>query len=769
MSLLRKILCAVTILAICSAAIAETFVINNIHVNGLKRVNRGTVLSYLAEISVKEGGSIDTADTADIIRALYKTDFFSDVTLERRNNDLVINVIERSIIGSMSITGNSKLTKKQLTEALKGVGISEGRPLDPAILNAMQHAIVHEYYNQGLYSAKVNIDVKAAERNRVAVAIKIHEGPTAKIKSIKIVGNKAFKEKTLLKEFSLTTSKLWTFLTGTDQYSKEKLYADLEKVRSYYMDRGYLHVKMDTPKVSITPDKKSIYIVVPLSEGAIYRLGNVDIDGDLIGKRAEILQIVGLKTGSIFSRKEIIDAETSIKLFLGDYGYGMADIRDESTVDENNHRVNIKLAIVPGHRVYVRHIDFIGNHKTNDEVLRREMRLQEGSLFSLAKINESSRRLANLGYLKDIDHKVIPVPDSNNQVDLAYEVKETSSVGFQMQGGYSNREGFLYGANISDQNIFGTGKMVFLGFDNTKATQYYKFGYRNPYFTTNKIGLSFNAYIRKTNPSKISSELSGYTNSFYATELFFDVPLSDYSQYGFGIGFEHIAINSATVNPNPEIEGFLNANGTAFNQVKVMANWSYGNFDRAPFPTKGFGHTIGIEVYGPLNRSSLEFYKATYNANLYYPLFWGFIFNANANLGYGDGFGKTKKLLFLKNFFAGGIGTLRGFEDDTITNKGGINKNAVIGGNILTLASASLIIPNPMQDTVRPRIFIDAGSVYDMYDSNFDLFRDLRASCGVQLEWRTPFVPLVFSLSKPLKKKSWDYTQMFQFSISGSI
>lgn len=768
MSLLRKILCAVFISFICSIASAETFVIKSIRVNGLQRISVGTVLSYLAEISVKEGERIDTSETPDIIRALYKTNFFSEVSLTRSNDDLIISVVERSVIGSLNITGNSKITKKQLIEALKTVGIFEGQALDPAVLNAIQHAITHEYYNKGLYSVKVNIDIQSEKRNRSAVAIKIHEGPTAKIKSIKIVGNKVFKEKTLLKEFSLATTKLWSFITDSDKYSQEKMYADLEKLRSYYMDRGYLHVKIDTPpKVSITPDRKSIYIVISLTEGEVYKLGGFELGGDLLGKRTEVLKLVQLKPGSIFSRKDVIDAQSAIKLFLGDYGYGMADIRDESTVDEKNNSVRIKFIVIPGHRVYVRNINFSGNHKTNDEVLRREMRLQEGSLFSLSKINESSRRLANLGYLQDVDHEVIPVADSNNQVDLLYKAKETSAIGLQLQGGYSDREGWLYGTSISDQNVFGTGKTTFLGFDNSKATQYYKVGYYDPYFTINKIGLSLGGHIRKTNPNKISGELSSYTNSIYAGEAFFDVPLSDDSQYGFGLGIEHIAINRTSRNPHPKAEDFLNANGTSFNQFKLMGSWSYSYFDRAPFPTKGFGHSIGVEVYGPLNRNSLEFYTAEYKAALYVPLFTGFIFSANADFGYGDGFGKTKDLLFLKNFMAGGIGSVRGFESNTLSNDEGKYKNQVIGGNILTLASASIIIPNPFQDILRPRVFIDVGNVYD----NYFKFGDLRSSYGIQLEWRTPLspAPLVFSVARPLRKKSWDDRSLFQFSIGGSI
>src|SRR3972149_2410744 len=542
MLLLRKILC-VALIIISAAASAEEFVVRKISVSGLQRISLGTVLYSLDSISVKEGERIDSSQTTDIIRALYKTNFFSDVTVKRNKNDLLIHVAERSVIGSMKIEGNSKLTKKDLLEGLKQVGFFEGQPYDPAILNAIQQSIIQQYYNLGFYDPKVNTNVKSEERNRVAIAINIKEGPKAKIKSIKIVGNKAFKEKTLLKEFSLTTTKLWSFITSSDQYSKEKFEADLEILRSYYMDRGYWHIKVDSTKVSITPDKKGIYIIIYITEGPVYRLSGFSLDGNLIGKRKEILKLITLKSGDVFSRKDIVDTEAKISQFLGEYGYGMPDINILPDIDENTKKVRISFTIDPGHRVYVNHINFAGNYKTNDEVLRREMRLQEGSLFSLSKINESKRRLANLGYLQDIEHKITPVAESNNQVDLLYKVKETSAISASLQGGLSDQDGFLYGASLNDQNFLGTGKTVFIGFNNSRANQSYDLGYRNPYFTTNKIGFSINAYLRKSNLAK--QDLSPYTTDTYGGLFSFDMPISEYSALSYGFGAEHIVIGTS--------------------------------------------------------------------------------------------------------------------------------------------------------------------------------------------------------------------------------
>jgi outer membrane protein insertion porin family len=756
MSLLKKLLCGVLIF-VCSASYAEEYVIHKIRVSGLQRISLPTVLSYLP---VKDGDRIDSSQTVYIIRALYKTNFFSDVSLKRRGNDLLISVVEREVIGSINVSGNSKINKKQMSEVLQNVGLVEGRALDKALLNGVVQALIQQYYNLGLYGAKVSASIKQQERNRVAVAINIKEGPVAKISSIKIVGNKLASEKSLLKLFSSTTPKLWSFFTRSDQYSKEKLDADLEKLRSYYMDRGYLQFKVDSTRVAITPDKKNIYITINITEGALYKIKGFSLDGSLKGKRSEVLKLIIFKKGDVFSRKNIINVQASINQLLGDYGYGMPDIQVEPVVDDKNKQIFIKFMVDAGHRVYIHRINFLGNTKTHDDVLRREMRLQEGSLFSLSKLNESRRRLANLGYLQNIEYKTTPVQDRSNQVDLTYSVKEVSAVSASVQGGYSDADGFLYGASITDPNVLGTGKSAAVRFDNSKANQYYSLAYTDPYFTVNAISFSINAYLQKSNQSKIN--LSSYSSDTYGVLASFGIPLSDYDRVTLGFGVEHIKIKVPSSGVSDNVLDFLGRNGSAFNQFKLVAGWRYSNFDRAIFPTKGFSQGIRLEGYGPLNRESLEFYKIDYDASWYQPLVKDFIFHATAGIGYGDSFGKTKDFPFFKNFFAGGIGSVRGFEN------GGLGSfddfDHAIGGNILTTASASVTIPTPMSDTIRPSIFFDIGNVYN------DKFKlgDLRSSCGIQVEWHTPLAPLVFSLAKPIHHKNGDHLDMFQFTIAMS-
>ncbi|MCL5261299.1 MAG: outer membrane protein assembly factor BamA [Gammaproteobacteria bacterium] len=752
-----KIILMLILFVMSTIASANEFVVKKIQFVGLQHIALGTALSYLP---VKEGDRIDSAQMPDIIRALYKTGFFSDVAVTQDKGTLKITVQERAIIGTLNISGNRKLTTKQLKEALKSAGLVEGQAFDRSILNSVEQALVQQYYNLGIYNAKVQASVQAADRNRVTVNIRIVEGNVAKIQSIRIIGNHAFSERALLKNFTLSTSNIFTLFSHDDQYSKEKLDADLEKLRSYYLDRGYIRFKIDATQVSITPDKKHIYIVIHITEGSIYTIKECILSGNLLNQGDKFLKLITLKPGDAFSRKKIIEVEESLNNFIGDLGFGKPDIRIDPIINDQTKQVTLKFNIDPGKRIYVRRINFSGNDKTHDYVLRREMRLQEGGLFSISKINESKRRLANLGYLEGIDDKVVPVPGHPELVDLNFNVKEASAITANFQVGYSDTDGLLYGVNLNDKNFLGTGKMVSIGFNNSKDLQNYSFTYYNPYYTQNQISMSITGYIQKSMPDEIG--LTSYTANIYGLGVRYGVPFSEYNTLFFGYGYEHTDIGTNILS-STQVKDFTNKYGSSYNELKLTTAWSYYNLDRAIFPTEGFQNSLDLEFAVPLGKQSVQYYKADYSLGLYYPLIKNFIFHARGDLGYGNGYGNTLALPFFKNFFVGGIDSVRGFYAGSLGPLDSYGK--AMGGNLATVASGSIIFPNPLGDSLRTSVFVDIGNVYQ----NKFISKDLRSSYGIGVEWRSPLGPLVFCFAKPISTKSGDNLDSFEFNVGTSF
>ncbi len=748
------------------AGMAEAFVVKHIKVQGNHRISYGTVLNYLP---VHVGQDISEEDTADIIRALYKTGFFTNVDVARRGNTLIVHVQERPTIEKISISGNKEITTENLKTVLKNVGIAEGRVFDRSTLDNVQSSLQNQYYDRGNYNAQVTTKVVNESQNRVKISIEISEGSSAKIHEIKIIGNHAFSEKKLRGQFKLSTSHVWSFLTKSDQYSREKLDGDLEALRSFYMDNGYINFKIDSTQVSITPDKKDVYIVIHVTEGDQYRFKGFKLSGKLIYPRKDLRKLVEIKPGETFSRKKVNAGSKAIGNYLGNDGYTFAKVRPIPEVDDKNKTVMVTYVVEPGKQVYVRRINFTGNTKTADYVLRREMRQQEGGLASLKDIQESEHRLNMLSYFKNVAVKTNKVPGVDDQVDLDFSVVEAPSASLTLGVGYSDDDGFLINAGFNQPNFLGTGKSLGINANTSDYERSASVSYFNPYYTKDGIGRGYTAYFNTTDSDKV--DISTYATDTVGISSSYYMPLSETDSLSFGYGYQMERIETDKSDRSVEINKFITDYGDKTNNVMLNAGWSHIGFDRAIFPTRGFAQSIGLNVAVPGGGSEdLSYYKINYLAHFYQPLTHGFILSLRGELGYGGGFGRTSELPFYQNYFAGGIGTqgaVRGYNAYSIGPQD--SNGDTIGGNALVDGSVELVIPTGITpDTFRTVAFIDFGNVYTNVNTTIGS-GPMRYSAGVAAHWRSPIGPLIFSLAAPLNRQPQDEREPMQFTVGTSF
>jgi outer membrane protein insertion porin family len=769
MAKIRKIiLISLVTFAFAYSTFVSSFIVRKIHIQGLQRIPSSTVLSYL---SIKEGENLDPSKTSEIIQSLYKTGFFNDINLGRQGDDLIIQVVERPVIGAIRISGNKEIKTPDLISALKKAGIAEGLPYDSSVIEGMQKALKQQYNSQGRYAADVNTRVTNESGNRVSVKIDITEGKVSKIKEIHIVGNKAFTERQLLRHFETSKTKPWSFFTNNDQYVKEKLDADLDALKAYYMDHGYLKFRVVSSDVSMSPDKKKVFVKVVVDEGPIFKVRGVAITGECFGQKPTIEKLVLIKPGQVFSRKKVVEAKERIDKFLSNQGYALATVDIIPDVDEQNHTVFINLNISPGKRIYVRRISFVGNYKTIDEVLRRELRQMEGAMYSAANVEESKRRLANLGYLQNIQVRAIPVPETPSIVDLEYGITETSSANANFQVGFSDAYGLLYSASFNQTNFLGTGRRLSANFQANDASTDISLTYYNPYYTMSGIGRGFTVYTQYSDPGKVG--ITPFRIDTYGAAVNYDIPIAEYSRLNFAFGYDHIRL-FATSGASYEVREFVREHGSRFDQVKATLGWSRSTYDSAIFPIIGWKQFLGLEVGLPFTHNSIDYYKLSYSTGYYHPIVGSWIFHARAQLGYGGGYGNTGRLPFFKNYYAGGIDSVRGYDDNTLGPRDS-NFNP-IGGNALATATLALIFPNPWPDQLRTSFFVDGGNVFgkDSVDGN-PLFHDhianggIKTAAGIQFEWISPLGPIHFSFSKALNPRRYDEPKVFQFSLGASF
>lgn len=738
---------------------ANAFVLKKIRVEGLQRIRLETVLNYL---HVNEGDNLKQGDTVNIIDSLYQTDFFDNIKLFQEGSTLVIKVEERPVITSVNFSGNKVIPKDKFEEVLKEQGLSEGAVYNESKLIGIKHALEGQYEVLGRFDASVTVKVEEKPRNRVAISININEGNTAKIKHIKVSGNQSFSDKTVLNQFKLTKSKPWSLLFHNDVYSRERLDQDLDRLRDFYMDRGYLKYKLVTEDVKLSDNKREVFINITIHEGPVYTFAGYKLTGELIIPSSSIDKLIHVKKGDIFSRSDMINAHKDIAEIYANEGYAQVHTDIIPTLDEKLHTVFIEFNIVPGKPTYVRRVEFKGNTRTHDEVLRRELRQFEGALYSKSKVQESKRRLNNLGYLEKVDVQTTTVPQSSNEVDVQYIVSEASTATARAQVGYSDAVGFLYGASINQKNFMGTGRSVGVNFEQNDAFRTYKFDYFNPYYTISGVGRGFNLFSTKTTPGRIG--IAAFTTDSYGGSMNYSIPISAYNHFSAGLGYSHMNIYINKEKTSKEILSFIEAYGDEYDQFTLNFGWTHSTYDRAIFPTDGFKHAWTLALGVPATRNSLEYYKLTYIASYYHQIYGDFIFHSRAKLGYGDGYSRTNDFPFFLNYYGGGIDTVRGLDDNTLGPKD--SNNMPLGGNIITAGSLELIFPNPLGERVRSFAFVDVGNVFG---NSFDI-RDMHITSGVEVDWISPFGPLQLSLAYPLNNIQNDNNKKaFQFSLGASF
>lgn len=738
------------------ASAVEPFVVTDIRVEGVQRTDAGTIFSYLP---IKNGDRVDDEKISAAVKALYATGFFRDVRLERQGDVLIVYVQERPTISSLTFTGNKEFDSDTVRKALKEIGVSESRIFDRSALDRAEQELKRQYVSRGLYAAQVITTVTPQERNRVAINFAITEGDKAKIARINIIGNKQFSEKQLLSELSLTTPGWLTWYTKDDQYSKQKLTADLEALRSFYQNRGYLEFNIESTQVSITPDKDDIYITIAVSEGPQFTVSDVRVAGDLVVPEAEVRRLVRVAPGQVFSRAQLQASVKAISERLGSEGYAFTNVNAVPELDRTNNTVSFTLYIDPGRRVYVRKLNIVNNARTRDVVIRREARQLEGAWFDGTQVERSKVRMKRLGYFDDVNVETQPVPGVSDQVDLEFNVVERSTGNLLAGVGYSSSDGVVFNASVSQQNIFGSGNSVALGLNTSKINRTISGVYTEPYWTVDGISRTIELYQKNIDPTSLS--VSNYESSTIGAAMSFGIPISETDSISLGMRIEHTKLSLFPQSPPVYIQ-YVDQFGSQTNSYIVNGGWVRDTRDDIVYPNRGRLQSFVVEVGLPITNTA--FYKAEYVNQWFWPVYDPFVLMLRGNIGYAAGY-SGDPLPFFKAFYAGGVGSVRGYEQSSLGPRD-IYGNS-LGGKRKIVANAELFYPVAKgEKAVRLSVFGDLGQIYaDGYQPDFESFR---FSAGVGLAWNSPIGPLKFSYAIPFNTHEGDRLQRFQFQV-GSV
>ncbi len=766
MALFRSLLLLLWMLTSSLAMAMAPITIQDIRVEGAQRVEPGTIFSYLP---LKVGDTVTPEKADSALKALYDTGFFSDVKLEADGNVLVIQVQERPSIARLEINGAKSFTKDQLKDALKSIGIAEARIYDKSLLDKAEKELKRQHLGKGKYSTQVSTTVTPLPRNRVALVFNIVEGEAAHIREINIVGAHAFPLKELQDQLQLNTPNWLSWYTKNDQYSKQKLAADLETLRSYYQDRGYLEFTVDSTQVSISPDKQDVYITINISEGEPYRVSEVKLTGRFVVPESELQALVTLKPGDIFSREKVTNSTKAISDRLAKDGYSFANINASPEVNKEKHTAAFTFVIDPGRRVYVRHVNVYGNTTTKDEVIRREIRQMEGAWYSVDKVNRSKERLDRLGFFSEVTVDSPPVPGTTDQVDVNFTVVERQTGSIQLGAGYSNAEGVILSAGITQTNLFGSGNSLSLGVSTGLVTRTYSIAYTDPYWSEEGTARTISVYDRSIDTTYLIG-VSPYMTRTLGADVTYTIPISEVNAYSLGYGFESTVVGVVNTSPIQYVD-FVNQFGSMAKAIKVNMGYSHDTRDSIIYPMRGLSQKYGVEVGVP--GENMKYYRATTSEQLFTPITHDSTLSLSGQLGYANGYGGVA-LPFFKNFFGGGVGSVRGYFPGSLGPQVYDNYGNLLnlGGNKMITGSAEYFFPLPgtksTDKSFRLSTFVDTGNVYGT-NQPFSI-PQLRYSAGVALSWYSPMGPLEFSYAAPFHYNSaTDNIERLQFQLGNTF
>lgn len=794
-----------------SADVAD-FTVADIRVDGLQRISAGTVFTYLP---VERGDRMDSTQAAEAIRALYATGFFQDVALARQGNILVVNVVERPAINTLNITGNKDIKTPDLLKGMNDIGLAPGETFDQRSLDSVTQELIRQYNNRGKYNVQVIPTVVPLPRNRVDITITVDEGEAAKIQHINLVGNETYSDEDILENWESSESNWLSWYRRDDQYSREKLSGDFEKLNAWYLDRGYVDFSMDSTQVSISPDMQSMFITADITEGEKYKVSDVKVTGETILPQERIEQLVLVQPGQVFSRRLLEISSTSITTTLSNIGYAFAKVNPIPDINREDKTVAINLQVVPGPRVNVRRIVFKGNTRTADEVMRRQMRQFEGAWYSQAAVDRSKIRLQRLGFFETVEVETPAVPGSPDQIDVVYNVKETTSGSFAIGLGFSQLSGLTTSIQLTQNNFLGSGNRVSVQAQRNDYLQRYDFSFMNPYFTDEGMSLGYNLWWREFDNASFNT--AQYSNTSGAVQMVLGLPITETSTVSALIGLDSNQIFTYGNTPD-SITNYIKALGTrTFHAWRTELGWARDTRNDYFSPTRGTYQRISAEMTLP--GSTVEYYKLNYEFSKYWPISRALVLNTRVELGIGDSYGDSVTrdlcftagslvdhdsdpdtppvftpgpapsdpclptspdyaqtvtadgLPFFENFYAGGVNSVRGFRDNTLGPRAGIlagSRIQSLGGSLKTVGSIEMFFPK-LLDTPAARVsaFVDFGNVYKDIDS-FDA-NTLRVSAGVSLLWRAPVGPISISYAFPLRKEDGDDIERLQFTFRNAF